>query len=310
MCTAINMGGRFFGRTLDVERSYGEGLVLTPRERTKIGEASNRYAIIGMGILEKDVPMYFDGMNEWGLAAAALNFPEYAVYLSPKEDMSNIPSAHLITVILGLCRSVDEAEDMLKKVNITDEGAGTHSPTPLHWIISDQRRSITVEPLAEGLKIYDNPYGVLTNSPPFCYHTARLADFMQLGAGYPENKLTDKPLSPYSRGMGAIGLPGDFSSSSRFVRGVFVKENIRPLSDGQDKSSAEINGFFHTMSAVSVPYGCVLNRDGEAFYTRYTCLFDLETLTCYVTTYSNPNPRSVKLTNDMMILKKATMLNI
>ena len=302
------MGGRFFGRTLDVERSYGEGLVLTPRERTKIGEASNRYAILGMGILERGVPMYFDGMNEWGLAAAALNFPEYAVYRSPREDMSNIPPAHLITVILGLCRSVEEAEDMLRRVNITDEGAGGHPTTPLHWIISDQRRSITVEPLSEGLKIYDNPYGILTNSPPFCYHTARLADFSQLKAGYPEKNLTDKALSLYSRGMGAMGLPGDFSSSSRFVRALFVKENIRPVTDGQDSHLAQINSFFHVMNAVSVPYGCVLNREGEAFYTRYTCLFDLEELTCYLTTYNDPKPHSVRLTEDMMISHKVRVI--
>ena len=145
---------------------------------------------------------------------------------------------------------------------------------------------------------------MLTNSPEFTYHTARLADFMQLTAAYPENKLTDKELSPYSRGMGAMGLPGDFSSSSRFIRAFFVKENIRPLDDGTDKNLRDINCFFHAMSAVSVPYGCVLNREGEAFYTRYTCLADLEELTYYVKTYSNPTPRAVKLTEQMMIAKR------
>lgn len=96
----------------------------------------------------------------------------------------------------------------------------------LHWIISDKEENITVEFMKDGLHIYDNPVGVLTNNPPFETQMFLLNQYMGLSASQPDNRFSGKvPLELYSRGMGAIGLPGDLSSTSRFARVAFVKLN-------------------------------------------------------------------------------------
>ena len=98
----------------------------------------------------------------------------------------------------------------------------------LHWLIADETGSITVEAVKEGLMIYDNPAGVLTNNPPFPQQMFQLNNYMHLSPRQPVNTFSkDLPLNTYSRGMGALGLPGDLSSSSRFVRVSYVKMNSR-----------------------------------------------------------------------------------
>ena len=114
--------------------------------------------------------------------------------------------------------------------------------SPLHWIISDRHASITVESVKDGLKIYDNPYGVLTNNPTFDWHLVNVNNYMGLSEANPENKLSDShSFNTYSLGMGAFGLPGDYSSVSRFIRAVFVKEKSPSFESEKEASSH----FFH-----------------------------------------------------------------
>lgn len=305
MCTAINIDGNFFARTLDYERSFGEQIIITPRERVTYGKAQNRYATIGIGVVKDGSPLYFDGMNEWGLAVAALNFPGYAAYQSPSEGKAAVSAGRLAGLILGFCRNIDEVKSALDNIAVTEDEGGAK----LHWLISDRRGSITVEPVEGGLRVYDNPVGVLTNSPDFPFHLTRLADYAQLHPQDPENRLARTNITPYSRGMGAIGLPGDFSSSSRFVRGVFVKENTRvaeksPAETSKAESSAsEITRIFHIADAVSVPCGCVVTEEGRPVSTIYTVVFDLENLNLCFTTYNCRRIRAVKLTDALMTAK-------
>lgn len=294
MCTAIKFDERFFGRTLDFERSFGEELIVTPRELLPIGESKNRYAIMGIGVKNGGTPLYFDGVNEWGLAAAALNFPGRAVYHSVGEGKRGVSSAHLISLILGFCRSVSEARDMLGNIYISDEGADRSTPTtPLHWIVADNREAIVVESVADGLSVYDDPVGVLTNSPEFPYQLTRLADYSALSARNPKDAPFGIPL--YSRGMGALGLPGDYSSTSRFVRAGFVKENTQncPAPKG------EISRLFHILGAVSVPLGCVVTDEGAPVSTVYTACADLMEPTYYLTTSSCRTIRRVRLSDEL-----------
>ena len=280
MCTAIRFNEKYFARTLDFERSFGEEMLITPRGKMRIGEADNRYAMMGIGVLRSGLPLYFDGVNEWGLSAAALNFPGCAVYGSAS-DGAGVSSSHLISLVLGFCRSVAEAKDMLGKISITDRGADEKTPpTPLHWILADSRECAVVESVKEGLRIYDNPVGVLTNSPELPYHLTRLADISNLQAKNPSVGFSNRPI--YSRGMGAVGLPGDFSSASRFLRATFIKENT-VFTD--DKTMA-VGRLLSSMSAVSVPCGCVITDEGEISHTVYTVLCDLEESTYYLTTAS------------------------
>ena len=289
MCTAIRFNKDFFGRTLDFERSFDEELIITPRESVRLLDSVNRYAIMGIGAVWEGHPLYFDGVNEWGLASAALNFPGYASYGSKGEGRA-VESGRLISFILGFCRSVSEARDMLGSVEIiADEGA-----VPLHWIVCDGREAMVVESVADGLKLYDNPVGVLTNSPPFPYHLTRLADISHLTPTSPTSAGVGTRI--YSRGMGAIGLPGDFSSSSRFLRASFIRERS-PLSE--DRSEA-VNMAFDILSSLSVPRGCVITDDGEIAYTRYTAVIDMAEPGYYLTTASCRTVGRISLTEEMM----------
>ena len=164
--------------------------------------------------------------------------------------------------------------------------------SPLHWIISDRHGSITVESVKEGLKIYDNPYGVLTNNPTFDWHLMNVNNYMSLSEAYPDNKLSQKhSFDAYSLGMGALGLPGDFSSASRFIRAVFVKEKS-PCFEGEKDS---VSHFFHMLYSVAMPKGCVLTRGGECEYTRYSSCCNADKGIYYYTTYGNMNITEVDM---------------
>jgi len=300
MCTAIHLCDEgLFGRTLDYEMGFGEEVVITPRETITMGETKNRYAMVGVGVFKEGATLYFDGMNEWGLCGAALNFPGYAVYQSGREDKASVPSGMILSFVLGFCKNINQIRDVFSNIGISDDALFNLPPASLHWIFADKTGAITVESTERGLEILDNPYGVLTNAPNFSYHTTRLGDYMALHSGIPKNRLSKGRLSAYSRGMGALGLPGDFSSVSRFVRGVFVKENS--ISDkGAD---GNINRMRHILSSVSIPLGCVKTDEGEHVLTRYSCIMDSENLTYYFSSYVNPRLRGVRLYPDNTEIK-------
>ena len=299
MCTAIfdNRCGAFFGRTLDLEYSLGEEIVVCHREypialRHHSG-AERRYSVMGVATVRDGFPLFYDDVNEAGVAAAALNFPVSAKYADFKEKKLNLASFELIPYVLGTCGSLVEVRELFENVNITSDGFSTAlPPSPLHWIFADKGGAVTVESTAEGLKVYDNPVGVLTNEPKFDFQLIRLADYSNLDALPPKNSLSrDFQPTRYSRGLGGVGLPGDFSSPSRFVRAVFVKDHIS--SDGAEP----IERFFHTMRSVFVPRGCVITDDGREVETVYTSCIDLETLTYHFTTYARSEIRSIPLQN-------------
>ena len=235
MCTCITYenGDFYFGRNLDLESSFGEKVVVTPRNhpfrwREMEREEGPHFAMIGMGAVAGDTPLYAEAVNEKGLAMAGLNFPGNACY-SPRaeEGRYNVATFELIPWLLGTCSSVSQAEELLYKANIRDTAfAPQMPPAPLHWMIADQERCLVAEMVAEGLKLYDNPAGVLTNNPPFPYHQMNLANYLNVTAAHPDSRFsTGLDLAPYAEGMGGLGLPGDASSPSRFVKAAFLKWN-------------------------------------------------------------------------------------
>ncbi len=291
MCTAISETGKYhlFGRTLDLEMSYGESVTVAPRNfafRFRHEETIKEHsAIIGIAHISGETPLYYDAMNEEGLSMAGLNFPGNAVYNEEREGFFNVASFELIPFVLSKCKSVGEARELLLRTNITRDSFSEKLPTtPLHFIISDKYESITVEPLSGGLRIYDNPFGVLANNPTFDFHITYLANFMGLSSESPKNNLCPEiKLDRYSRGMGAVGLPGDYSSSSRFVRAVFAKNHTTH----KDDEAGEVNRFFHIMDTVSVPCGCVKTDEGRDVLTVYTSCASAESGKYYYTTYEN-----------------------
>ena len=292
MCTAVAYG-HLFGRTLDLEHSYQEQVVLLPRRCPlpfrMTQEHTSHYAILGMAHVEQNTPLYYDALNEKGLAMAALNFPLSAVYHSQQQGRDNLAPFELIPWVLSQCSTADQARQLLENVNVVDLSFSPQLPsTPLHWIIADRTRSIIVEPLCDGLHIYDNPVGILTNEPPFPFQLSRLNDFRSLSPSPTANRFSPTlSLTTYSRGMGALGLPGDWSSQSRFVRASFAAHNA--------PSPADVTEFFHLMSAAEVPRGCVQLDDGTPVISIYTSCCDLDRGVYHYVTYTNRQINAVDL---------------
>ena len=308
MCTALTYkaGHHYFGRNLDLERGYGEKVVITPRNYPfhfrHTGNMDCHYAMIGMAAIADNYPLYFDATNEKGLSIAGLNFPDNAQYYPVKKDAINIASFELVPYILGVCRNIQEAKETLKNINISNDNFRSDLPaSPLHWLIGDKQASITLECTKTGLQVYDNPFGVLTNNPPFSYHMTNISNFMSLNNGSADNRISREiSMENYSLGMGAIGLPGDFSSASRFVKAVFVKEN----SNCEEDEVASVNQFFHILASVAMPKGCVKTPSGEYEYTRYSCCCNMDTLSYYFSTYENSTIRKVKMEEERMVGKQ------
>ncbi len=302
MCTAITYKTRdfYFGRTLDYEFSYGERLTIAPRNFLfclRNGEIiKSHYAIMGMAHVAENYPLFYDGINEKGLSMAGLNFVGNAFYREEKKDMNNIASFEFIPYILGKCKSVEEAKKELKKINITNTPFSEKLlPSPLHFIIADKKETITVESVKEGLKIYENPVGVLTNNPPFDMQMFNLNNYMHLSKKEPENHFSKKlDLKTYSRGMGALGLPGDSSSQSRFIRAAFIKENS--ISEKSEKES--VGQLFHILSAVEQQRGCCEVEKGKYEITIYTSCCNANKGIYYYTTYNNRQITAVNMHNE------------
>ncbi len=318
MCTAATYKTKdfYFGRTLDYEFSYGEEIVVMPRrlplEFRFLGKSEAHYAIIGMAHVADGYPLFYDAVNEKGLAMAGLNFVGNAVYREPVSEtgdseasddtevpkkttkpyedrnarrVKNVAQFEFISYLLSRCASVAEVRTELADLNLTGTPYNAYfPPAQLHWLIADKDEAIAVESVAEGLKVYDNPAGVLTNNPPFDLQMFNLNNYLQLSPRQPENRFAPKlPLGTYSRGMGALGLPGDLSSMSRFVRVAFTRAHA--VSDASE--SASVSQFFHILGSAEQQRGCCEVADGKYEITIYTSCCNASRGIYYYTTYDN-----------------------
>ena len=291
MCTAATYKTKdfYFGRTLDYEFSYGEEIVVMPRNFPisfrHMGEMKHHYALIGMAHLAGNFPLFYDAINEKGLGMAGLNFVSNADYKPFAPGKDNVAPFEFIAWILSQCTSVKEARLLLDKINLVNTPFSDQLPlAQLHWIIADQEEAITVESVKEGLKVYDNPAGVMTNNPSFDQQMHNLSNFMNLSPKSPSNHFSGKlNLATYSRGMGALGLPGDLSSQSRFVRVAFVKLN----SISGDSESESVSQFFHILGSVDQQRGCCDVGEEKYEYTIYTSCCNASKGIYYYTTYEN-----------------------
>ncbi|MCH5348934.1 MAG: choloylglycine hydrolase [Oscillospiraceae bacterium] len=300
MCTSIAMTTNdfYFGRNMDLDYHFGERIVLTPRnypiEFRKAGSMENHYAILGMAAVAENYPLYAEAMNEKGLCIAGLQFPDNAFYPDAEESCKyNVSPFELTLWILGKCASADEAEKLLSETNIVNIPFSKEMPlTSLHWHIADSKRSLTLEVTKKGTNLCDNPVGVLTNNPPFEFHMTNLCNYMNLTPEYPQNRLSSKiELIPYGNGFGAIGLPGDYSPSARFVKTVFMKFN----SECECNNDSSVSQFFHIMEAVSVVRGCVINNENKLSVTTYSCCMNATKGYYYYKTYSNSRLTAVDM---------------
>ncbi len=241
--------------------------------------------MIGMAHVAEDCPLYYDAVNEKGLGMAGLNFVDNAVYRESADDKDNITHFEFITWILSQCATVREAKNLVERINILNTPFNDELPlAQLHWIISDRDASVTVESVEAGIRIYENPVGILTNNPPFDMQMFALNNYMNVSAKPPENKFSKVlNLKEYSRGMGALGLPGDLSSQSRFVRAAFVKMN----SVSGDSEQESVSQLFHILHSVDQQRGCCDLGNGQYEITIYTSCCNADKGIYYYTAYNN-----------------------
>lgn len=291
MCTAATFltKNHYFGRNLDLEYSYLETVTVTPRnypfEFRRKGTLKTHYAMIGVAYVYEGYPLYYDATNEKGLSIAGLNFPGNADYKPEVAGKDNITPYEFIPWILGQCATVKEAKHLLAKINLLDEDFHKQLPlSPLHWLIADREASITVEPVKEGLKIYPNPVGVLTNNPTFDMQLFHLNNYMHLSPDAPKNHFSKElNLEKYSNGLGALGMPGDWSSQSRFVKASFVKMNSKCGSSEEES----VSQFFHILGSVEHQRGCVNMGNDLYEITIYSSCCNADKGIYYYRTYDN-----------------------
>ncbi len=304
MCTAATYSTKnhYFGRNLDLEYSYQETVTITPRNYSfsfRGGKTiDSHYAMIGMAYVANQYPLYYDAINEKGLGMAGLNFPKNADYKEFVEGKDNVAPFEFIPWILSQCATISEAKKLLETMNLAQINFSEELPaSPLHWIISDKESSITVESVKDGLKVYDNPVGILTNNPTFDIHMFNLNNYQNLTIEPIENHFSKKlSLDAYSRGMGAIGLPGDLSSASRFVKAAFTKMN----SLSGDSEEESVSQFFHILHSVEQQRGCVHMGEDKYEITIYSSCMNMDLGIYYYTTYDNHQITAIDMNKEAL----------
>ncbi len=314
MCTCITYKSNdaYFGRNLDLESRFGEKAVITPRNylfRLKNEEELRiKYGMVGMASVAGDYPLYAEAANEAGLSLAGLYFPGNARCFPPEPDKLNLAQFELIPYFLGKYSKIKELRRDLEQLNIINTPFADGFPTTdMHWMMSDGEECVVLEQTADGLHVYDNPVGVLTNNPPFPYHLMNLRNYRSLSPSVRESTFSDKlPLESYGNGMGAIGLPGDCSPMSRFVRTAYLKFNS-PEYVSEEES---VTQFFHILDGAAMVEGSVVTDSGKPDKTNYSCCINTTHGIFYYKTYSNNRITAVKMTEENKTSQTLTIFDL
>ncbi len=295
MCTAVHIvcGHGLFGRTLDVMQGYGEQVVIAPRKMPlsfSDGQVNaDHFAMVGMAYLAEKTPLYFDAMNEHGLCMAGLRFPD-AEYAAPQRTGREMAPYEVISRVLSSCRTVEDAVALLRENRIVRlDFSPTLPSAPLHWLVADRRRSVAVECIGGQTQIHDDPFGVLTNAPSFSAMAALDEHYCHLSP----DASSASPTASYRYGVGAVGLPGDLTSMSRFVRAQFFKRYVR----WDDPDVCPVEQFFHLTDTVKQVKGVTRTDEGDE-YTRYTSCCDQTERVYYYTTHCCRAVAAVALSPD------------
>lgn len=297
MCTAINFLNQqhenVFGRTMDFHYILDPRLAVFPAgstwENTLGRQLTDRYAVAGISRHFKNLYVLFDGVNEKGLAGGALYFKGYADFppFSQQSGKAQVPALDFLHYVLGLCASLDDLRELLADITLVglqDKLTGTVAP--LHWIFTDlSGKSLVVEQIKQGVNAYENPVGVLTNSPDFPWQMTNLRSY--IGAAPEQTEQADWGgfrMEPFGQAAGTSVLPGGYTPPARFVRTAFQKLHmVQP----ETMQEAVIAGF-HILEGVTLPNGVVKTANGTFDYTQYTSMIDLPNKVYYFKTYENP----------------------
>ncbi|MES5928037.1 choloylglycine hydrolase family protein [Bacillus cereus group sp. MG9] len=293
MCTSLTLqtknGQHLFARTMDFTLDLNQEVIIIPRHyqwNNITGEIINtKHATVGMGINHQGRVIMADGVNEAGMTCATLYFPGFATYSkSIDNNKTNLAPFDFVTWSLTQFNSVKELKKSVDSLTFLDIPLPDLGLTPpLHWILADKWGDcIVLEPTNEGLKMYDNPLGVMTNSPEFNWHLQNLRQYIGLKSQpFSPTEWSNLPLSAFGQGSGSMGLPGDFTPPSRFVRAAYGKQNIQDI----DSEEEGVSALFHILSNCEVPKGGVITEEGTLDNTIYTSVMCMESGTYYYHTY-------------------------
>ena len=312
MCTALTLktkdGYSLFGRNMDLSYSFNQAVTLVPRnyeyrDRVTGNMKKNKYAIIGMASVIDEYPAFADGMNEKGLGCAGLNFPGYSYFVEkPIPGKNNLAPYDLILWILANFETVDEVAKELQNTELIAVPINEKTPLPtLHWIVADKNgKSIVIERTKERLSVYENPIGVLTNSPTFDWHLTNLNEYIKTTPIQPEcTTWGQKELKPLGVGGGTNGLPGGFSGVDRFVRIAYLKSRSVEMEDLEKG----ISQFYHMLNNVAMPRGSVIADDLQDI-TLYTSCMCQEKGIYYYATYNSYGISAIDMNKEELDAKE------
>lgn len=297
-CLVMNNGDTYFGRNLDLDYPISQSIVVAPRnfpfKFRKLKSLNKHYAIFGIASVIDNFPLYFDATNEYGLSIAGLRFREEVKAHKPNPKKINLAQFEFIPYVLGTCRNVKEALEVIKNVEMLDDSFSKKVPSSnLHYMIADKKESYVIEFLSNGVSIYKNPYGVLTNSPPFPFHLENVRLYLNLTNELVESSnFGSLKLTSFTSGQGTYGLPGDVTSPSRFVKTTFLKFASKSSLEEEDN----VNQFFRILDNVSFLKGEAKTSNDNYEYTMYTTCVNVNKLILYYKTYHNPTYNCLELT--------------
>jgi choloylglycine hydrolase len=312
-CTGIQLKARdgsvVYGRTLEfpspllsqvifIPRNYGYQGVGPTGQKDGISWRT-KYAIVGANGLGEDIIL--DGLNEKGLALGMFFFPGYAQYQNvlPSQAGQSLTCLQLSVWILSNCATINDVKTMLPNVmvNTSPYPAPKGQPEPVHYNIHDEMgNALVIEYVGGKLNVYDNPIGVLTNAPTFDWHTTNLNNYINLSPMNADTAVIDRDtFAPFGQGSGMLGLPGDYTPPSRFVRAVAYSKSTEPVNTAEDA----VFRLFHILDNFDIPVGTVRGYNSRGAlkedYTLWTTANDLRNKRFYFHTEKSRIIRMVDL---------------
>ena len=309
-CTGIRIepkdGSVIVGRTMEFAADLRSNVIVIPRAMEYVGSApgdrpgcrwKSTYASIGANGF--NVPAIVDGLNEKGLAVAIYYFPGYAKYQEVKAEDGGrtIAPWELPVYLLGTCADVTEAVQAVRRIRVAEVAQKDMGfVPPCHYIVHDAaRRCVVLEYVGGELKIHDNPLGVITNSPTFDWHLTNVRNYVNLSVNNaPPIDVAGIKFGGLGQGSGMLGLPGDFTPPSRFVRAVAFSQSALPVATA-DQAVLQA---FHILNQFDIPKGAARSVDRgkeTADYTLWTSVCDLTNHRYYFRTFDNSRIRMIAL---------------
>jgi len=309
-CTGITLksedGSFIFGRTLELAQDLNSDLIIVPRGYKYIGSTpegkngmqwSVKYGFVAMNA-SVEPTLAADGLNEKGLAVGIFYLPGYTKYETYNKDLESktLAPIEFATWLLSNFAKVKDVKNGLGLSRVVNVAIKSwYFVPPLHFMVTDQTgASIVIEYIDGMIKVHNNPIGVITNAPSFDWHITNLSNYVNLS---PLNKTSIKlgtlKIKPFGEGSGMLGLPGDFTPPSRFIRATIFSKNVLP-----GKNATEtVRQTFHVLNQFDIPKGIICSKNRKKTYdkTQWTSASDTNNKQYYIHTINNRTIRKVDL---------------